>query len=377
LVPRCWQVYTLSHSAISLGLIGLATFIPIFVFALFGGLVADIYDRKMILIWSQVLLAMSASLLAFASLAHFISLPLIYAILGFNAIMTTFNAPARQSVVPNLVKEHHLMNALGLNVMSRQAATVVGPAIGGFMIQFWGTQSIYIFNAMSFILLIGMLIPVQIPAPEIKKKVAINFKSVWDGISFVIHQPMICSTMLLDAAATFFGSATTLLPIFAVDILKTGAQGLGLLYAAPSVGGVLAGLVVSSITKLKYEGRVVVLAVIFYALATIAFGLSKSFYVSLFFLACVGAGDMTSTIVRNIIRQIHTPDYMRGRMVSVNLIFLQGGPQLGEAEGGFLAALTSAPFSVVIGGLGAIAATGLIVWKFPVLWNYSRTEKVG
>ena len=180
---------------------------------------------------------------------------------------------------------------------------------------------------------------------------------------------------MLDFFATFFGSATSLLPIFAIEILHVGAQELGILYAAISVGAICAGIVLSSLQTLKRQGSVILAAIVVYGLATIGFGLSRSFYLSLLCLAFVGAGDMVSTILRNTIRHTLTPRHLRGRMVGINNLFAMGGPKLGDAEAGFLAALTSAPISVVVGGVGTLVATSVIAIIFPILRRFKFREE--
>jgi len=189
----------------------------------------------------------------------------------------------------------------------------------------------------------------------------------------VFSQPLIRSTMLLDFFATFFSSATALLPIFAQDILKVGATGYGWLYAAPSVGAMLAGAVMVRVSqKIDHRGRVLLVAVAFYGLATVVFGFSRIFWVTFLCLAATGAADTVSMVLRNVVRQLATPDRMRGRMTSVNMIFFMGGPQLGELEAGLMAQAFSAPISVVTGGIGCLVATGVTAWRTPVLRGYRK-----
>lgn len=368
-----WHLYEITHSPLSLGLVGLASFIPMTFFSLFGGLTADRFNRKGLMLVTQLLLAFFTLILTLASYSGIITPNMIYVILALNATVMAFFSPVRQSVIPTLVKRHHLMNAISLNTLTRQAAVVIGPAIAGFMIAFSGVEIVYLFNAITFIIMVFTILPLHIPAHVKGLRPSYNLASIMDAVKFVKRSTIISSSILLDFAATFFASATTLLPIFAKDILGVNAQGLGALYAATSAGGVLAGLVLSTFTRLQHQGKIIIGATLVYALATIGFGLSKSFYLSLFFLALVGAGDMTSTILRNTIRQALTPDHIRGRMVGINILFAQGGPKLGDAEAGIIAALASAPFSMVIGGIGTIIATLIIATAIPKLRNYDRS----
>lgn len=369
-----WQIYELTRSPISLGLVGLASFLPILLFSLVGGITADRFNRKKLLILSQLFQAFFAAVLAWTSLSGTISPPVIYLVLALNAVVLAFNAPTRQAIIPNLVPAKFFMNAVSLNTLVRQSSLVIGPSLAGFMIELWGVPFIYAFNAISFFVLVATLLPLHTPAHGVPNKASYNLRSVVEVVKFIKNQPLISSTMILDFFATFFSSATVLLPIFAQDILKTGVTGLGILYAASSLGAVIAGLIISSLGHIKNQGKVIIGAIIVYGLATVGFGLSKSFYLSLLFLSLVGAADMISTILRNTIRQILTPDYLRGRMVSINMIFFQGGPQLGETEAGFLAALTGAPFSVVVGGVATILTTLWIVVKVPKLRKYQGDE---
>ncbi|HEX2171623.1 MAG TPA: MFS transporter [Dehalococcoidia bacterium] len=371
-----WQVYELTGSAVSLGLVGLASFLPIPVFALLGGLFADRADRKKLLIYCQVFQAVIAAALAATTHAAIISPLLIYAMVLMTYVARTFQAPARQGIIPHLVPRSDFLNAVSLSTLVRQGAIVIGPAIAGFMIEFGRVKVVYLSNALSFVLLVAALLPVRIVPPNSESVVTFSLGSVLEGIHFVRRNPILLSTMILDFLANFFASALTMLPIFAKDILGQGAAGLGLMYAAPSVGAIITGLFMASRTRLKRPSQVIVVGVILYGLATIGFGLSSVFHLSLVFLALIGAGDMISTVLRNTIRQLITPDEIRGRMVAVNMVFIQGGPQLGELEAGLAAAAFGAPVSVVIGGLGAVISAIAVYRLVPQLRDYQTGEGV-
>ncbi|MCL4338730.1 MFS transporter [Patescibacteria group bacterium] len=371
-----WQIYLITGSALSLGLIGLSRFLPIIFFSLAGGMIADIADRKKLMIAAQTISMATAFIFAITTFTHNISPLLIYILLAINSIATSFETPARQSLVPALVPEKYFINAVSLNTIMWQSAMVIGPTIAGFIIALHGVGAVYTLNALSFLAVIFSLFAIRPPKSPRPIKVDFNLDTVRDGIRFVINTPIIYSTMLLDFFATFFASATVLLPIFAKDILKVGPQGMGILYAAASIGAVSAGLFVSSLGHIKHQGKILLTAVSIYGLATIFFGLSKSFYLSILFLFLTGAGDVISTIIRNTIRQLATPDHIRGRMVSINMIFFMGGPQLGETEAGITAAMLGAPFSVVLGGVGTLAAVGLLALLIPKLRNYQGDELI-
>jgi len=373
-VAMNWQVYLLTGSALSLGLIGLSRFIPVMIFSLPGGIVADRFDRKKIMLVSQVLMIIFSLVLTIATYLGDITPIHIYLLIAASSIASTFDTPARQSVVPYLVPKKHFVNAVSLSTIMWQTAVVLGPSVAGFIIAFYGVVAVYFINTISFIGVIIALLSMSKIRAEISKVTTFSLSSIIEGLNFVRRTPILYSTMLLDFFATFFSSATVLLPIFAKDILAVGPQGLGLLYAAPSVGGILAGFILSSLGHIKHQGKVLIAAVGIYGLATIFFGISKSFYLSLFFLFFTGAGDIISTIIRNTIRQIVTPDYLRGRMVSINMLFFMGGPQLGEVEAGLVAASFGAPISVVIGGIGTLVATAALSLFIPKLIKYRGDE---
>lgn len=375
-VAVSWQIYLLTNSALSLGLIGLARFLPIVFLSLAGGMAADLHNRRKIMIASQLVMAGVSVILAITTFSNNINPWLIYLLLALNSAASAFDTPARQAIVPSLVPKDHFINAVSLNTIMWQTAIVLGPSLSGFVIAYLGVGSIYVFNIFSFLVVILALLAMRTVKHDVARTTTFTLVSIKEGLAFVLKKPIIYSTMLLDFFATFFSSATVLLPIFAKDILAVGPQGLGILYAAPSIGGVLAGFIVSTLGHFRNQGKILVSAVIVYGIATALFGFSKSFYLSIIFLAVTGAADVISTILRNTIRQLNTPDYIRGRMVSVNMIFFMGGPQLGEAEAGILAAAVGAPASVVVGGIGAIVSTLLLAAIIPKLRNYQGNEVV-
>jgi MFS family permease len=369
-----WHVYMLTKSPLSLGIIGLARFLPLIFFSLLAGVMADVFSRKKIIFSSQLLLMVIALILALTTVNKTISPLLIYILIAFSSTVSIFDSPARQSIVPLIVPKKDFMNAVSLNSIMWQLAVIVGPALAGIIIAVVGLTSIYLINAMSFLAVIFALIFMK-PIPQsVKNKPCINWSSIKEGIIFVRKTPLIYSTMLIDFFATFLASATTLMPIFANEILSVGPKGMGLLYAAPSIGAVVAGLIFSSFKVKKHQGKILIMAVIFYGFTTILFGLSRSFYLSLLFIGLSGAFDVIATIIRNTIRHMMTPDYLRGRMVAVNMIFYQGGPQLGEFEAGLLAVAVGAPASVIVGGIGAIITTSFLAYLVPKLRNYQTHE---
>lgn len=372
-VAVAWQVYEITRNPASLGLIGVANFIPILLFSLVGGLVVDKVDRKKLLIIIYIITALLSFILFILTVLHSITPWAIYGILVLGSTLQSFSMPARQAVLPNLVSRPLFMNAISLHTLQFQLATMLGPAIAGILIASLGVGSVYLFSALFILPFIVSVISIKVPL-NVEKEVEFHIDSILEGIRFVLKTPILYTTMILDFLATFLGTATILMPVFAQDVLHVGAQGLGLLYSAPAIGGVLAGLLISSLHQIKNQGRVIIVSVILYGAAIIGFGLSKIFPLSIFFLILMGFGDMISTIIRNTIRQVITPDYLRGRMSSVMRIFFQGGPQLGEIEAGFLAKAIGGPLSVVVGGVGVILITSLVAWKSKALRSYHGKE---
>jgi predicted MFS family arabinose efflux permease len=240
---------------------------------------------------------------------------------------------------------------------------------------------VYAVNAVSFHFVIAALAlmtgqgATHIDGIDARDRGTFSLAAGLDGLRFVFRAPLIRSTMLLDFFATFFSSATALLPIFAQDVLHVGARGYGWLYAAPAAGAVLtSAAMVRGVDGITHRGRVLVASVLIYGLATVVFGLSTTFWLTFACLAVTGAADTVSTIFRNLIRQLETPDYMRGRMIGVNMVFFMGGPQLGELEAGLVANWLGPVVSVVTGGLGCIIASGWIAARTPALRHYGQAQ---
>jgi len=372
-----WQVSLLvppSHRGLALGMVGLVKLVPIVLFSMVSGVAADALDRRRLMLVTQAGMAVCAALLAVVDIAGIRSLWPIYTLAALSSAFWAFDGPARQSLVPNLVPREHLPNAISLNTIMFQTAAVIGPALGGVVIARWGVGWAYAFNAVSFLFVIAALLLMRdLPARAPGAPAEISLNAAREGLRFVFRTPLIRSTMLLDFFATFFASATALLPIYAQDILHVGVRGYGLLSAAPSVGAMLAGAaLVPLIDRIERRGAVLLLGVAGYGIATVVFGLTRSFPITFVCLALTGATDTVSMVIRNVIRQLQTPDAMRGRMTSVNMIFFMGGPQLGELEAGLVAQAWGAPFSVVTGGLGCLLAVAWVAWRTPALRSYRR-----
>jgi MFS family permease len=373
-----WHIRTLTDQPIALGGIGLARIAPVIVFSLIGGAVADVFNRRRILFLTQSAAALVALTLGLLTRFEHINLWHIYLLTAIQAVALAFDLPARQALVPNLVPARDLPNAFSLTSIAFQTGAILGPALSGLVIAYAGQATVYVINAASFLAVIFALILLgDVPQMVDRSRTnGVSLEAIREGVHFIVNRPIIFSSMILDFVATFFASANTLMPFVARDVLHVGVTAYGWLSAAQSVGAMIAALVVSQLKDLRRQGRLFLGAVLFFGLATVAFGLSTVFAVAWIALALTGAADSVSTIIRNTIRQLQTPDQMRGRMTSVNQIFFQGGPQLGEIEAGTVAQLFGAPVAIVSGGIGCILAVLLIARKWPQLRTYNGDEPI-
>lgn len=369
-----WHINQLDKNPIALGGIGAARILPIILFSLIGGALADSFNRRTIVFATQTSAALLALTLGLLTQFGHITIWHIYAITALQAVALAFDGPARQALVPNLVPAKDLPNAFSMTSIAFQTGSILGPALSGIVIATMKQEAVYYINAASYIAAIVALILIGDVPQKITKALDISVASIKEGVQFIFGRPIILSTMLLDFVATFFASANTLMPIIAKDILNVGVVEYGWLSAAQSVGAVLAALVISQIHEIRKQGPIFLGAVALFGVATIWFGLTSSLVLAWCALTVIGAADSVSTIIRNTIRQLQTPDQIRGRMTSVNQIFFQGGPQLGEIEAGTVAQLFGAPFAIISGGVGCIAGMALILRKWPQLTKYNGDE---
>src|SRR5215213_717313 len=255
------QVYELSRNPLALGAIGVARIVPLVLLAIGSGGLADALDRRKLMLFSQMAMMLCSAALAIASSLGIVTVWWIYIITALSSAAGTLGMPARQAIVPSLVPREHLSSALSLNIISWQAATIIGPTLGGLIIAAWGTSSVYWIDAISFVAVIAALLLMRVGA-VIGERRPVNLRAALEGFAFVRKNTLIWSTMLLDFLATLLGSATVLLPLFATDILKVGSAGVGLLYAAPSVGAVAASALLSAWGPLRRQGPILLLALI-------------------------------------------------------------------------------------------------------------------
>jgi MFS family permease len=373
-----WHIRTLTNQPIALGGIGLARVIPVIFISLLGGLVADVANRRKVMFLTQSVMALTGLTLALLTFSEHIALWQIYTLTATQAAAVAFDNPSRQALVTNLVPSRDLPNAFSMYSVAMQIGSIIGPALSGLVIAYLGLAYVYLFNAISFLAVLAALVLMGSVEQQIQpsQRAMTNLSAIRDGIHFILVQPIILSSMLLDFFATFFSSANTLMPIFARDILHVGAIEYGWLSAAQSIGAVGVALVISQVHEIRRQGPIFLFSVVIFGLATIFFGLSTLFWVAVLALVLVGAADTVSTIIRNTIRQLQTPDYIRGRMTGINQIFFMGGPQLGEVEAGAVAQFFGAPFAVVSGGVGCILAVIWIARRWPQIAHYNGDEPV-
>lgn len=371
-----WHIRELSATPdpLALGGIGLARILPVIVFSLFGGVIANSFNRRTILYITQSLMALTALGLTWLTFAGHIQIWQIYLFTAIQAAAVAFDGPARQAMIPNLVPAQDLPNAFSLTSIAFNTGAILGPVLSGIVIATLGQAYTYLFNAISFLAVIIALLLIGDIQQDLHKASGISLSAIGDGIRFIFARKIIFSTMVMDFFATFFASANTMMPIVARDILQVGEVGYGWLVSAQSMGSVTAGLIISQMPVVRKQGPTFLISVAVFGLATVLFGLSNSFAWAFIALVMIGAADTVSTIIRNTIRQLQTPDHIRGRMTSINQIFFQGGPQLGEVEAGIAAAAFGVPFAIVSGGIGTILAAWLIMLKWPMLRTYEGQE---
>lgn len=362
----------LSAGALGLGLLGLVRVFPIIVFALLGGLLADRFDRRRLILVCNVASAATAAALAAITLTGHITLLALYLLTAADVAIAAFDEPAQNSLVPHLVPREHLTNAVSLNSLIWMIGTIIGPALAGVTIAHLAIGLVYALNALSFVIVFGAVWAMRYRGQAGTERSEVSWRSLMEGLRFVHGARLIWGTMLIDFYATLFSSSRTMLPIIADRLLHVGAQGYGLLATAQPVGAVSTGIILSLRRDIRRQGVTMLVSVAVYGLATALFGVSPFFALSYLLFGLTGAGDTVSTIIRATMRQTLTPDYMRGRMSGVHLLLADAGPQLGELEAGLVAAVFGAPFAIVTGGLATVLLTGWIAWRWGALRRYTN-----
>src|SRR5213083_1977771 len=365
-----WELYARTHSATALGLVGLVIAVPVVALSLPAGHLADRFSRKRIILVSQIFSALASLALALVSWKH-LSIPLIYLLLFIGGVARTFNWAARSSFFPTLVSRDAFANAVTWNNSVFQIGSVVGPAISGLLVAYVGFPFVYLLDALCAFSFFFLVLPIRRSTQVRDQTGASTWKSLIAGMRFVLRKKVILATITLDLFAVLLGGATALMPIFADQILHCGPVGLGWLRAMPAIGAFAVALVVAHLPPMKRAGKTLLWCVTGFGAATILFGLSKVFWLSLGVLFLLGAFDSVSVIIRGSIVQLVTPDEMRGRVSSVNNIFIGTSNEFGALESGLTAALFGPVISVVAGGIGTILVVLGVAWRWP------ETRRIG
>src|SRR5215217_6711858 len=363
-VAVAWQVFELTGDPFHLGLLGLVRFVPLFLFGLVGGVVADRYDRRQILILSQLALMTVASAFAGLTATGSITLAWIYGLTALSSLFGAVAAPTRHALIPTLVPTASIPAAMSMGVLAFQGAGMAGPAVGGVLVASAGIAPSYAVDALSFGLVAISAFALH-SRPTRSAPVISGRAAAIEGLQFLRASPVLLGTMSLDFLASFFGASTTLMPIFASEIFGGGPQTLGWLLTAPAAGAVAGATIMASRRPLTRPGVGILGAIVVFGLSITAFALSHNLWFALAFLAASGAADSVSVSQRHTLRNLLTPDRLRGRVAAAHSTFAAGGPQLGDLRSGIVASWTGAPVAVAIGGLAAALTALLVARRVP------------
>ncbi|HQQ63729.1 MAG TPA: MFS transporter [Pseudomonadales bacterium] len=361
-----WQIYAITSSAFDLGMVGLISFIPQVLLVLVTGQVADHFDRQRVTCICQMIECVVVAILALGSFAGWLTRNDIYGLVLFFGTARAFETPTLQTMLPSLVSADVLPRAISLSAAAMQTAIILGPAMGGW-IYVLGAHIVYGTSATLFVIAAILVSQIeQVQAPQILRERP-SFSTVFAGIGFIRQNPVVLGAISLDLFAVLLGGATALLPIYARDILHTGAWGLGILRSAPAVGALLMSFWLSKFPINRHTGKKLFLGVASFGTATIVFAMSGNFLLTSAALLVLGAADMVSVVIRGALVQLETPDEMRGRVNAVNSLFIGTSNQLGEFESGITAAWLGTVPAVLLGGAGTIIVATLWMRLFPEL----------
>jgi len=352
-----WQVYDITKRALDLGLVGLAQFLPGILLFLVSGHASDRFERRKVLGACYAGYALCSSLLLILAVRDGHSVRLIYAVLILLGVVRSFNGTASRSILPQLVPDEHFANAVAWNATTFQAATILGPSLGGIL------------YAAAMLTAVGALLSMfRIKTrPQARRREPSTLKTVFAGLHFIWREKLILGAISLDLFAVLLGGAVALLPVYAREILHTGPWGLGLLRTAPGVGAAVMAVALAHRPLRGRSGPTLLWAVGGFGIFTILFGVSTSLVLSLISLICLGAADMVSVIIRATLVQLRTPDEMRGRVMAVDMVFIGTSNELGQFESGLTAQWFGTVPAVLLGGIGTLVVIALWAWKFPEL----------
>jgi Transmembrane secretion effector len=370
-----WQVYDITRDPVSLGYVGLAIFLPMVLLVLPAGDLADRVDRRLMLATSYIVQVTASSMLLYLTLTGSEAMWAYYSVIALLGIALGLSQPAMQSFLPFLVPLEKLPQAIAWNASFYRTAVIAGPAVGGFVYDI-GPAANYSLCILLYIFTVIAMWNVRIRAHQRPPGESSALQRIVGGITYMRERPILLGAISLDLFAMFLGGTTALLPVFAREILAVGPVGLGLLRTAPAIGATAVAIVLSRRQLHRHTGIWMFSCVAIFGVATIVFGLSRDFYLSLAALAVTGAGDMVSVYVRSAMVQLATPDHMRGRVGSLNSLFIGASNELGEFRAGMTAGALGTVPAVVLGGCGTLAVVGLWMWLFPPLRRVDRFSDV-
>jgi MFS family permease len=375
LVAVAWQVFELTHSTVAVGMVGLVEVVPLVTVSIVGGTFVDTGDRRRLIAICQVALMICSTLLAVLSLTHTITVAWIYVLTGIASAFNAIDRPARSSLLPHVIPEGKMTSAMALRQVLFQTTTIVGPGIGGVLVAAVSVGWVYAIDAASFIaaLIVIHWIP-RIPRGAVAEGET-RLSAIKEGLSFATRTPVLLSIFVIDLVAMVFGMPRAVFPALAKESFHMGAEGVGLLYAAPAVGALVGALTTGWVSSIRRQGLAVLLAVTAWGAAIALAGLSLfSLALTLMFLAFAGAADVVSAVFRGTILLERTPDGLLGRLNALNIMVVTGGPRLGDVEAGLVAGLAGAQGSVILGGLACLLGTAAVAGFFPSLRGYVPPE---
>jgi MFS family permease len=351
-----YQIYVLTGSSLAVGLLGLFSAIPLIGLSLWGGVIADRVDRRRMLLVTNTCLALTSVALALSTQAGLATVPVLYLLTAIGSGFGALDQPARSALAPSLLERRLIPAAMALNQTQFQVAQVVGPAVAGVLIARFGLAPAYWIDVATFIVATGALLLMRVPRRNNETVHAAPLRALADGMAFLLSRPLLLATMSVDFFATFFAVSRAVMPYYADRVFAVGPEGLGLLYAAPGVGATVVALTSGWTNRAQRRGLGILVSVAIFGLAIALFGLlpPTGFIPGLALLAIAQGADTVSSIFRHTILQLETPDALRGRLSAINLVFVAGGPQLGQVESGVVAQLWSPEASVISGGLACV-----------------------
>jgi MFS family permease len=364
-----WHVYGLTHQPAQLGVVGLIRFLPQLLLSLPAGAVADTLERRRLIQIAQVVPLLCSSTLCFLSATGHVTLPAIYGAVLLAAIAGVFEQPARASLLPQLVSRERFPRAVTLMSTTLFLGFATGPVLTGVTTRNFDIAGAYALHAVLVATSITSLSRLPV-LPRVANPARVTWSSISEGLRYVWNNPVVLGCMTLDMFAVVLGGATALLPAYARDILHVDAGGYGLLSGSLELGSLAMSSLLVFRPTFQRAGRALLWGVVAYGLATIAFGVSRSYPLSVACYMMVGMADAVSVVLRSTMIQLATPDELRGRVSSVNFIFIGASNNIGQAESGFLAELTSPTFSVVFGGIGCLVVAAVVAWRLPDLRRY-------